>query len=131
MLERLSTDLRRSFPETRGYHARLKCYVVVELKTVEFQPEHSGKLNFYLSVVDDKLRDAGDNRTIGLILCRRKSQVVAEYALRGMTQPLGISEYELTKDLPEGLKRGLPSVEDLEAELGSTDDGVEPGEGDA
>lgn len=99
------------------YHLKLRCYVVIELKAGKFKPEHMGKLNFYLSAVDDTLRHEDDQPTIGMVLCKDRSDIVAEYALRGTMQPMAVSQYELTKSLPEELKGKLPSVEDLEAEL--------------
>jgi predicted nuclease of restriction endonuclease-like (RecB) superfamily len=99
------------------YHLKLRCYVVIELKAGKFRPEHMGKLNFYLSAVDDLLRHPDDQPSIGLVLCKDREDTVAEYALRGTTQPMAVSQYELTKALPDNLKDKLPSVEDLEAEL--------------
>lgn len=99
------------------YHLKLRCYVVIELKAGKFQPEHMGKLNFYLSAVDDLLRHPDDQPSIGLVLCKDREDTVAEYALRGTTQPMAVSQYELTKALPDSLKDKLPSIEDLEAEL--------------
>jgi hypothetical protein len=100
------------------YHLKLHCYVVVELKARAFEPEHAGKLNFYLSAVDDLLRDpAVDGASIGLLLCRSKNRVVAEYALRDIGKPMGVANLELTRLLPEDLKDRLPRVEDLEREL--------------
>lgn len=110
------------------YHLHLRCYVVVELKAVAFKPEFAGKLNFYLSAVDDLLRHADDAPTIGLLLCRGKNKVVAEYALRDMSKPIGVSEYQLTEALPENLRGKLPTVEELEAELEVPDDGSEAAE---
>lgn len=102
------------------YHLHLRRYVVLELKGGGFKPEYAGKLNFYLSAVDDLLRHRDDGPTLGILLCRGKDRVVAEYALRGLTQPLGVTEYELTQALPDALKHELPSIEELEAELGET-----------
>ncbi len=99
------------------YHLKLRCYVVIELKAGRFRPERMGKLNFYLSAVDDLLRHPDDRPSIGLVLCKDREVTVAEYALRGTTQPMAVSQYELTKALPDDLKGKLPSVEDLEAEL--------------
>lgn len=99
------------------YHLRLRCFVVIELKKGMFKPEFAGKMNFYLNVVDEQLKHASDNPTIGLILCQDKNRVVAEYALRGISKPIGVSEYELTRALPETLKSSLPTIEELEAEL--------------
>lgn len=99
------------------YHIKLRCFVVIELKAGKFKPEYAGKMNFYLSAVDDLLRQPGDNPSIGLILCRSKIGVVAEYALRDMTKPVGLGEYRLQDALPENLKTALPTIEELEAEL--------------
>ncbi|SHN71456.1 PDDEXK nuclease domain-containing protein [Desulfovibrio litoralis] len=99
------------------YHLKLRCYVVIELKKGKFQPEYAGKMNFYCSVVDDKLRHEQDNPTIGLILCQTKDKIVAEYALRDVNKPIGISEYELTRALPDNLKSSLPTIEELEERL--------------
>ena len=96
------------------YHIKLKCYVVIELKSVEFKAEFAGKMNLYLSAVDDKLKTDSENPTIGLLLCKSKSKIIAEYALRGMSQPIGIAEYELSKAVPENLKSSLPSIEEIE-----------------
>ncbi len=102
------------------YHCRLHCYVVVDLKMQPFQPEFAGKMNFYLSAVDDLLRDpAIDQPTIGLILCREKNRLVAEYALRDVAKPIGVADFEtrLLQSLPEHLRGSLPTVEELEQEL--------------
>ena len=99
------------------YHVKLRCYVVIELKAGAFKPEYAGKLNFYLSAVDDALRHRDDQPSIGLILCRGKNKVAVEYSLRDMAKPLGVSGYQLTESLPDELKGALPSVEELEAEL--------------
>jgi predicted nuclease of restriction endonuclease-like (RecB) superfamily len=100
------------------YHLRLRAYVVVELKVGAFRPEHTGQLNFYCSVVDDQLRHPADEKTIGLLLCQTGSRLVAEYALRDIDKPLGVSTYDLTRELPTGLTSVLPSIEEIEAELG-------------
>ena len=96
------------------YNVKLHCYFVIELKTGAFQPEYAGKLNFYLSAVDSQMRGEGDAPTIGLILCKGKNDVVAEYSLRDMTKPMGVSAYRLTRELPEMLKDALPSGKDFE-----------------
>ncbi|MBW1865118.1 MAG: DUF1016 family protein [Deltaproteobacteria bacterium] len=101
------------------YHLRLRSFVVIDLKIGPFKPEYAGKINFYCNVVDDQYRYETDNPTIGLILCQDKKRVLAEYALRGMNKPIGISEYELTRALPEELKSALPTVEEIETELSS------------
>ena len=99
------------------YHLKLKCYFVIELKSVAFKPEFAGKLNFYLSAVDDLLRSESDNPTIGLILCKSKNKVEAEYSLRDLNKPMGVSEYEITKSLPQDLQTKLPTIEAIEGEL--------------
>ncbi len=99
------------------YHIKLKRYVVIELKTGEFEPEHAGKLNFYVTSVDKQLRDENDNATVGLIICKTKDDIIAEYSLTDLHKPLGISSYELKKILPDYFKSSLPSIEDIENEL--------------
>lgn len=99
------------------YHTRLHCYVVIELKRGAFKPEYAGKVNFYCSVVDDCLKQEGDNPTIGLILCQTKDRVVAEYTLKGTQKPIGISEYELTRFLPDDLQSLLPSIASIEERM--------------
>ncbi|MCF6439856.1 PDDEXK nuclease domain-containing protein [Pseudoalteromonas luteoviolacea] len=99
------------------YHTQLHCYVVIELKVTDFAPEHAGKLNFYLNAVDTKYKQTSDQPSIGILLCRNKDKLVAEYALKGIDKPIGISEYQLTQALPENLKPSLPSIEELEIEL--------------
>lgn len=100
------------------YHTRLKCYVVVELKATAFKPEHAGQLNFYLSAVDAQIKTPDDKPTIGLLLCKSQNRLVAEYALSGIDKPIGVAEYELVRALPEPLITSLPTVEQLESELG-------------
>ncbi len=99
------------------YNPFMHRYLVVELKRGEFQPEYIGKLNFYCSAVDDILCREGDNQTIGLLLCQNKDRIMAEYALRGVHKPIGISDYELGRALPKDLKSGLPPIEELEEKL--------------
>jgi predicted nuclease of restriction endonuclease-like (RecB) superfamily len=99
------------------YHTRLHCYVVIELKTIDFEPEHAGKLNFYITAVDEQLKNEGDASTIGILLCKGKDKLVAEYALRDINKPIGVSEYQLTQALPDELKSSLPSIEEIETEL--------------
>lgn len=99
------------------YHLKLRCFVVIELKTGPFIPEYASKLNFYLNVVDDQLRHPADHTTIGILICKERNKVIAEYALRGISNPIGITEYELTQSIPDNLKGNLPSVEDIEREL--------------
>jgi hypothetical protein len=116
---RLEVDGQEFFIDLLFYHLRLRCYIVIDLKAKDFQPEYAGKMDFYLSAVDDQLRQPGDQPTIGLILCRKKSRVIVEHTLRRSTSPLGVSSYELTRALPARLKSALPTVEEIEAELGT------------
>ncbi len=99
------------------YHLKLRCFVVIDLKMTPFKPEYVGKMNFYLAAVDDMLRHPGDKPSIGLILCKTKNRIVAEYALRGTSTPMGISEFRHLAELPETLKGTLPTIEEIEAEL--------------
>jgi predicted nuclease of restriction endonuclease-like (RecB) superfamily len=100
------------------YHLKLRCYVVIELKAGKFKPEHLGQLGFYLTAVDRQVKSEQDNPTIGLLLCKSKNKVVAEYALGDKTQPMGIAEYKLLESLPAELQTSLPSIEQIERELG-------------
>lgn len=100
------------------YHLRLRCFVVVELKVGAFQPEHAGKMNFYLAAVDDLLRHEGDQLSIGLILCRERNRVIVEYALHATQHPIGVAGYRFTERLPEQLQGSLPTAEELEREIG-------------
>lgn len=99
------------------YHLKLRAYVVIELKKGPFKPEYAGKMNFYCSVVDDKIKTKIDNPTIGLILCQDRDRILAEYALRDINKPIGVSGYELTQKLPAKLQSSLPSIKQIEAEL--------------
>lgn len=99
------------------YHLKLRCYVVIELKAGKFKPEHLGQLSFYLAAVDTQIKHPQDAPTIGLLLCKSKNKVVAEYALRNNTQPLGVAEYQLINSLPAELQTSLPSIEQIEREL--------------
>jgi predicted nuclease of restriction endonuclease-like (RecB) superfamily len=99
------------------YHLRLRCFVVIDLKKGPFQAEYAGKMNFYCNVVDDRLRHPTDQPTIGLILCQDKNRSVAQYALKGIHKAIGVSEYQLTRELPAKLKSSLPSIKEIEAEL--------------
>ena len=103
------------------YHLKLRCYVVIELKTGAFKPEHLGQLGFYLTVVDRQIKHQDDNPTIGLLLCKSKNKIVAEYALSDKTQPMGIAEYKLLESLPAELQTSLPSIEAIEQALQSSD----------
>ena len=99
------------------YNIQLHAYVVIELKATPFKPEYMGQLNFYINVVDDTLRGEHDNKTIGLLLCNDGDKVVAQYALSGYDQPIGVSDYQLSKAIPDNLKSALPSIEKVEEEL--------------
>lgn len=99
------------------YHIRLKCYVVIELKNGKFTPEYAGKLNFYLSAVDSLVKMPDDNPTIELLLCKEKDSIEAEFALRDINKPIGVSEYVIAENLPEELKSSLPTIEEIENEL--------------
>jgi predicted nuclease of restriction endonuclease-like (RecB) superfamily len=103
------------------YHLKLRCYVVIELKSGKFKPEHLGQLGFYLTAVDRQVKNEHDNPTIGLLLCKSKNKIVAEYALGDKTQPLGIAEYKLLEALPSELQTSLPSIEQIERELSGSD----------
>jgi hypothetical protein len=99
------------------YHIKLRSFIIVELKKGDFKPEYAGKMNFYCSAIDDLLKHPSDQPTIGLILCESKNKVFAEYALRDIKKPIGVSDYELTKSLPKNLKSSLPTIEELEKAL--------------
>lgn len=99
------------------YNLNLRCYVVIELKTGEFKPEYAGQLNFYLSAVDGLVKQSQDNPTIGLLLCKSKNNLVAEYSLKDMSKPIGVSEYRVTSSLPAELEKQLPSVEDIQKRI--------------
>ena len=106
------------------YHLKLRCFVVIELKAGAFKPEHLGQLGFYLTAIDRDMKDERDNPTIGLLLCKTKNKVVAEYALGDKTQPMGIAEYRLVASLPADLQTSLPSIEQIEQAL-ADDEGAE------
>ncbi len=104
------------------YHIKLKCYVVIELKNTSFIPEYAGKLNFYLSAVDSLLKEDNDKPTIGILMCREKNNLEAEFALRDINKPMGVSEFELTQIVPENLKSSLPTIEEIEQQLSIKND---------
>ena len=130
--------LGRQYPLTMGgqdfyldllfYHVRLRCYLVIDLKRGEFKPEYAGKMNFYLNVVDDQLRHPEDAPTIGLILCQEHNRVLAEYALRGVDKPIGVSAFELTRALPATLQSALPTIEQIEREMANGAEAAGEGE---
>lgn len=113
----LQVGNKEFFIDLLFYHLKLRCYVVVELKAVDFIPEFAGKLSFYLSAVNDMLAHSTDNPTIGLLICKSKDHFIAEYSLKDINQPIGISEYELTRHFPKDFKGSLPTIEEIEAEL--------------
>ncbi len=114
---RLEVEGDEFFIDLLFYHTRLKSYVVVELKATGFKPEHAGQLNFYLTAVDRQIKAPDDNPTIGLLLCKSKKGLVAEYALSGINKPIGVAEYQLVRSLPKPLDTNLPSIEELESVL--------------
>jgi len=113
----LNVGSREFFLDLLFYHTKLHCHVVVELKTSDFEPEHAGKLNFYLKAVDAQLRGPRDNPTVGLLICKSKDKVVVEYALSDIRKPIGVSQYKLTRTLPKKIRSGLPAITDIEKEL--------------
>ena len=113
----LKVSDREFFIDLLFYHVKLHCYVVIELKTVDFEPEHAGKMNFYLKAVDSQLRSEQDAPTIGILICKKKDKLIAEYALSDIKKPIGVSEYRLTQSLPKKFKSSLPTIKEIEAEL--------------
>jgi len=116
---RLEVDGEEFFIDLLFYHLKLRCYVAVELKTNAFRPEYAGQLNFYLSAIDAQIKGADDSPSIGLLLCKEKNRLVAEYALRGLSNPMGIAAYQLMRSVPQQLATDLPTIEQIEAELRS------------
>ncbi|MBI3268758.1 MAG: DUF1016 domain-containing protein [Planctomycetes bacterium] len=114
---RLEVEGDEFFIDLLFYHTRLKCYVVVELKAAAFKPDHAGQLNFYLAAVDAQVKAPDDRPTIGLLLCKAKKRLVAEYALSGIDKPMGVAECRLVRALPQPLDTALPTIEEIEAEL--------------
>jgi len=111
---KISTETKDYFIELLFYHRKLKCLVAIELKIGEFKAEFAGKMNLYLNLLDDTVRQKDENNSIGIILCAEKDSFEVEYALRGMEKPIGVAEFKLTKELPSKLKDTLPSREELE-----------------
>lgn len=107
------------------YQLDLRCYLVVELKVKEFEPEHTGKLGYYISAVNNQLKKDIDNPTIGLLICKKKDNIEAQYSLESSSQPIGISEYTFSKFVPEDFKSSLPSIEEIERELNQEDEGYQ------
>ncbi|NOX17668.1 MAG: DUF1016 domain-containing protein [Chlorobi bacterium] len=113
----LQVGERDFFIDLLFYHTMMHCYVAVELKTVDFEPEFAGKLNFYIKAVDEQMKTENDKPTIGILICKSKDKTVVEYALSDIYKPMGVSEYQLIQTLPEELKANLPSIEQIEAEF--------------
>jgi predicted nuclease of restriction endonuclease-like (RecB) superfamily len=107
------------------YHLKLRCFIIIDLKMTPFKPEYAGKMNFYLSAVDDLIRHPDDKSSIGLILCKTKNRIIAEYALRNTATPIGVSEFRHIETLPEQLKGTLPTIEEIEAELTKPEESTE------
>ena len=116
---RLEVDGDEFFADLLFYHVRLRCYVVIELKTTEFKPEYAGQINFYVNVINDQLRHPDDQPTIGLVLCSSRKKAIVQYALQSLNQPIGVSTYDLGTELPEDVQQSLPSVEQLQMEIES------------
>jgi len=114
---KLEIDTDDFYIDLLFYHLELRCYVVIELKTDKFKPEYAGKLNFYISAIDSILKTEQDNPSIGILICKSKNNTVVEYSLRDIKKPIGVSEYKITKILPEIFQSTLPSIEEIEAEL--------------
>ena len=113
----LEVDEKDYYIDLLFYHLTLRAFVVLDLKVEAFKPEFAGKMNFYLSAIDDVIRHPDDQPSIGIILCKGRNKVTVEYSLRDTKKPIGVSEYRLTKALPEELKSSLPTIEQLEEEL--------------
>lgn len=128
---RLTVGGQEFFLDLLFYHLKLRCYVVIELKAGDFKPGDAGQLGFYLAVVDDVMRHPDDKPSIGILLCKSRNRIVAEYALRGPNQPMGVAEWQarFVEALPADLRDALPSVEQIEAEFASAGED-EPSEGD-
>ncbi len=123
---RLEVGQTEQFMDMLFYNVRLRCYVVVEVKTTKFEPSHIGQLGSYMVAVDHLLRNPGDNKTIGLLICKSKDKIEAQYALESSSQPISISEYELEKFYPEKLEGTIPSIEEIERKLNAkNEDGIE------
>jgi len=115
--QKLTIEEKDFYIDLLFYHVKLHCYVVIELKVVDFEPEFAGKLNFYISAVDGEIRGENDNPTIGILICKSKNSTIVEYALKDINKPIGVSEYQLSSVLPKELKSSLPTIEEIEAEL--------------
>lgn len=118
---KLEVGNKEYFIDLLFYHTKLHCYIVVELKNTEFKPEYAGKVNFYLSAVDDIIKDEQDNPSIGIILCREKDKISVEYALKDINKPIGVSSYEISKFLPKDILKSLPTEEELNLHIDITE----------
>jgi hypothetical protein len=114
---RISVNGKDLFIDLLFYHRRLKCLVAMEIKTGEFKPEYAGKMNYYLNLLDDHVKEKDENPSIGIILCAERDRIDVEYALRGINKPLGVAEYSFTKKLPLKYSRALPSSEELKRRM--------------
>ena len=114
---RLTVNNKEFYIDLLFYHLKLRSYFVLEVKVTDFQPEHVGQLNFYVTAVDNLLKTEHDNPTIGLIICKTKDNVIAKYTLEGIQSPIGVSEFQLEKFIPENFKSALPSIEEIEAKM--------------
>jgi predicted nuclease of restriction endonuclease-like (RecB) superfamily len=114
---KLSVGEKDFYIDLLFYHLKLYCYVVVELKVVDFEPEFAGKLNFYISAVDGEIKSERDNPTIGILICKSKNKTIVEYSLKDINKPIGVSEFRLSDMIPKELKSALPSIEEIEEEL--------------
>lgn len=113
----ITIDDEEFFIDMLFYNLKLRCFLVVEIKSTKFKPEHTGQLNFYLSAVDDLMKHPTDNPSVGLLLCKTRNKTVAEYALKSIEKPIGVSEYQLIRSIPEDLKTNFPTIEEIEFEL--------------
>ncbi|MCF6174346.1 MAG: PDDEXK nuclease domain-containing protein [Victivallaceae bacterium] len=119
---KLTVDNEDFYIDLLFYHTKLHSYVVIELKTGKFKPEYAGKLNFYVSAIDGELKTEQDNSTIGILICKEKKKTIVEYALKDISKPIGVSEYMLTKHLPDEYKSSLPNIEEIERKIGGGDE---------
>ena len=114
---KVSTENKDYYIDLLFYHRKLKCLVAIELKAGEFKAEYAGKMNLYLNILDDFVKEKDENPSIGIILCAEKDKFEVEYAIRGMNKPMGVAEYKLTKELPNELKGSLPTIEEFKQDI--------------
>ncbi len=114
---RIKTDTKEYYIDLLFYHRVLKCLIAIELKTGDFKPEYAGKMNFYLNILDEYVREKGENPSIGIILCAQRDRIVVEFALKGISKPVGVSEYKLTQKLPKELSDKIPSAKNIEEKI--------------